>query len=92
MTSKSRQEDVRRQNVDGRMRQASSSARIEGLGVTDATKSPMIAYAGGKITSEEARRDLRTAPVFMKAENNRLLPGKRWPALRPRYPLGSNDS
>jgi hypothetical protein len=36
------------------MRQASSSARIEGLEVTDATKFLMIAYADGKITSEEA--------------------------------------
>jgi hypothetical protein len=36
------------------MRQASSSARIEGLEATDATKSLMIAYADGKITSGEA--------------------------------------
>jgi hypothetical protein len=54
MASKSRQEDVRRQSVDRRMRQASSSARIEGLEVTDATKSLMIAFADGKITSEGA--------------------------------------
>lgn len=54
MTSKSRQEDVCRQSVDRRMRQASSSARIEGLEVKDATKSLMIVYPGGKITSEEA--------------------------------------
>ena len=54
MTSKSRQEDVRRQSVDRQMRLASSSARIEGLQVTVATKSLMIAFADGKITSEEA--------------------------------------
>jgi hypothetical protein len=50
MTSKS----GHRRSVDSRIRQASSSARIEGLEVTEATKSLMIAYADGKITSEEA--------------------------------------
>jgi hypothetical protein len=50
MTSKS----GHRQSVDRRIRQASSAARIEGLEVTEATKSLMIAYADGKVTSEEA--------------------------------------
>jgi hypothetical protein len=47
------EEEVRKQH-EKQIRMAVSSARIEGLGVTDAMKSLMRNHAESKITSEDA--------------------------------------
>jgi hypothetical protein len=55
------EEDVRKQRIEKQIRMAVSSARIEGLEVTDATTSLMRDHAESKITSEEAIKTIVNA-------------------------------